>query len=275
MRPPPLRRLAAAMLAGLAAASPAAAEWTIGGYVGGAHTRAASLTLSRPADSTNVTLSPVRYGSESIDSPIYYGYRIGSFPRSGWFGIEGELIHLKVVADTTRDVQVSGVIGGRPASGTAPMASIVQEFSITHGVNLLLVNAVARRRVDVDPAGAARWTLIGRLGAGASVPHPESTIGGERFEGYEWGALSLQAAAGVELRVTARLSVVGEYKLTRSVQDVVVAAGTARTPLTTQHLATGMALRLGAIRPGAPGARAHARDRSAPAWRRAARGSRP
>ena len=101
-----------------------------------------------------------------------------------------------------------------PVGGSAPFSSIIEAFSITHGVNLLLVNAVARRRAGLDPAGDARWTFTARFGAGASIPHPESTIGGRPSEGYEWGALSVQAAAGVEARVTRVLSLIGEYKLT-------------------------------------------------------------
>jgi hypothetical protein len=223
----------------------ARADWAVSGFIGGAHTQDTSLRVVRPAESTNVVLTPVRYRSESLDSPIYYGYRGAFFPRSRWLGIEGELIHLKVVADTARNVQRRGTVAGRPTADIARVSSIVQDFSITHGVNLLLVNAVLRRRAHVDSAGNARWALTARFGAGASVPHPESTINGQHVEGYEWGAMSLQAAAGAEVHVIGPVSLAGEYKLTRSVQDVTVAEGTALTPLVTHHVAIGLAVRLG------------------------------
>lgn len=60
------------------------------------------------------------------------------------------------------------------------------------------------------------------------------------------GRLNIQAAGGVEMRVAQHLYVTGEYALTRTVQDVSVPDGTARTPLTTHHVAAGMALKLGA-----------------------------
>jgi hypothetical protein len=60
--------------------------------------------------------------------------------------------------------------------------------------------------------------------------------------------MSLQGAAGVELRLLSGLSLVCEYKLTRSVQDVTVAEGRARTPLTTHHVVTGVAVGLGGRR---------------------------
>jgi hypothetical protein len=229
----------------VAASGTARAEWTVSGFAGGARTQDTSLRVIRPANSTDVTLTPVHYRSESLESPIYYGYRAAFFPRSRWFGIEGELIHLKVIADTARDVQRLGAVAGQPVDDTARLASVVDDFEISHGVNLLLVNAVMRRRAQVDSAGNARWALTGRLGAGASIPHPESTIDGQHAEGYEWGAMSLQAAAGAEVHVIGRVSLLGEYKLTRSAQDVTIAGGNARTPLVTHHLAVGLAVRFG------------------------------
>lgn len=240
--------LSTAGVVSLVTVAPAFADWTIAGFLGAAHTRASSLTLTRPAETTDVSLAPIRYASESFEAPVYYGYRVAFFPRSGWVGVEGELIHVKVVADTTRPVRLQGLSRGVRVDETVPLSSIIEDFSITHGVNLLLVNAVARRRTGVDSAGRARWTLSARLGAGGSVPHPESTIGGQHVEGYEWGAMAVHGAVGVELRVVSRLSLIGEYKLTWSVQDVAVAEGRARTPLTTHHVVTGVAVSLGGHR---------------------------
>jgi len=205
------------------------ADWTIAGFVGAAHTLDSSIRLIQPADLTDVTLSPVSYRSESFELPIYYGYRVGVFPGSRWFGVEGEFIHLKVIADTSRQ----------------PVAGVLERFSITHGVNLVLVNAVVRHPLGDDDR-RPRWLLTGRLGAGASVPHAESTIGGVSLEQYEWGSFSAQAAAGVELRLGQRVSLAGEYKLTRTVQDVSVVRGSVNTPLTTHHLVAGLVVHLGA-----------------------------
>jgi opacity protein-like surface antigen len=213
-------------------------------YLGAAHTRPASLTLRQPAESTSVTLSPVGYRSESLDAPLYYGYRIGYFPKSSWFGIEGELIHLKVIADTARTVAISGTLRNSPANGSLPLSAVIQHFSLTHGVNLLLLNGVFRHPLG-DGVDHPRWLLTGRLGAGASVPHAESTINGRHVEGYEWGELSVQAAGGLEVSVARRVSVLAEYKLTHSRQDVGIADGSAQTALTTHHVVAGLSVRLG------------------------------
>jgi hypothetical protein len=158
-------------LASLAVTSNAYADWTLGVFVGMAHTRPASLTLIQPREDTDVTLSPVRYRSESLAPPIYYGYRVAFFPGSRWLGVEGEFVHLKVVADTARDVEMSGTLRGSPVGGSAPLSSIIEAFSITHGVNLLLVNAVARRR-----AGLARQeTRDGRSPPDSAPAHRSPT----------------------------------------------------------------------------------------------------
>jgi hypothetical protein len=65
------------------------------------------------------------------------------------------------------------------------------------------------------------------------------------LQGYEWGALSLQAAGGVEARIADRFYAFGEYKLTRTVQDVMIAGGDARTRLVTHHLVGGITARFG------------------------------
>jgi hypothetical protein len=223
----------------------AAADWTLAAFVGGARTQDSTIRLNQPSASTDVTLSPVRYRTESLQAPIYYAYRIGVFPDAGWVGIEGEFIHLKVIADTARPVEAQGVIRGATVSDVRPLATVMDRFSISHGVNLLLVNAVARRALRRHDDGLPRWFLTGRAGAGASVPHPESTIAGVSLERYEWGSFSLQAAAGLELRLARRLYLAGEYKLTRTVQHVSVAGGSVRTPLTSHHFVAGVAAHLG------------------------------
>jgi opacity protein-like surface antigen len=189
----------------------------------------------------------VRYRSESLEPPIYYAYRVGVFPGSGWLGIEAEFIHLKVIADTARGVKTEGIVRGGPASEVRPLGSVLERFSITHGVNLLLVNAVARHAVQGRHNKPPRWFLTARAGAGASVPHAESTIGGVSLEQYEWGSFSVQATGGVELRLTNRVYISGEYKLTRTVQHVSVAGGSVRTPLTTHHLVAGVVAHLGSF----------------------------
>ena len=76
-----IRAISVAMLL-LAVARPAAADWTIGAFLGGSWTRDTSLTLTRPASGLDVTLDPIHYAGEPWKSPQYFGYRVGYLPGS-------------------------------------------------------------------------------------------------------------------------------------------------------------------------------------------------
>jgi hypothetical protein len=235
--------LAAAMI--VVSARPAAADWTIGAFLGASWTRDTSLTLTRPASGLDVTLDPIHYAGEPWKSPQYFGYRVGYLPGSHWFGVEGELIHLKVLADVTRTTTATGTIDGVAVSDPMTVSSLVQRFSITHGVNLWFVNALFRREQASSGTTQPRWVLVGRLGAGRSIPHAESTIQGRTHDAYEWGASSLQASGAIEVRAASHFYVTAEYKLTRSPQDVTIDGGRAQTTIVTSHLATGVMYRFG------------------------------
>jgi hypothetical protein len=239
-----LRRLVTVGVFCVVAPRPALADWTLTMYLGGARTNDTPLVITQPSDATAIRLSPVHFDSASFESPIYYGYRAAFFPRSGWFGIEGELIHLKVIADTTRLVDADGTLQGEMVAGQRPLQSVIERFSITHGVNLVLVNAVVRRQGHVV-RDRPRWIVSGRFGVGASIPHAESAVRGVSAEGYEWGAFSVQGAASVEAHLAGRFYGLAEYKLTRTSQDVAIARGAAQTTLVTQHAAFGVAAHLG------------------------------
>jgi lipid A oxidase len=208
--------VAAAVLL-LSAPAIAYADWTAAGFIGTAWTRSTTLTLDRGALGQS-TFSGVPFDSHSFEGPLYYGYRGGWFRRGSVAGIEGEVIHLKVFA--------------RPGA----LGPDVRRFSISHGLNLLFANAVFRRPL----AGSGRVVATARLGAGFSVPHGESEIGGVEQQQYEVGSLALQAAGGAELRLAPHLRGFAEYKLTRTAPDVSVAGGSVHGRYLSQHLAAGL-----------------------------------
>ena len=203
----------------LACSGPAAAQWTAGAYVGWTSTAANALTLSRP-DSGALVVDPVHYDARAFDAPIYYGYRVGRF-FGDRFGVEGELIHLKVYA--------------RP-----PLGQGIESFAISHGLNLVLVNVMLRQRLG-GPSSRA-WLMV-RGGVGPTVPHAESRVDGVAQAQYELGSAGFQGAAGVELRLTGSLFGTAEYKLTTAAPGVSVHGGTIHGRYTSQHVAVGLAWR--------------------------------
>jgi lipid A oxidase len=216
---------------------PAGAEWVIAGYFGIAATSRTYLAVTQSASHTSVRFDPVDYEGRSFTLPPYYGYRGAYFFVSpGWFGLEGEVIHMKVFARTGEIVPASGTIDGAPIAAAVPLDGLVQRFSISHGQNMLLVNAVARHAFgECGDFRTARLVALARVGAGPTLPHVESTIGGVADERYERGSFGFQAAGGVELLLWKKLHVLAEYKLTRCRQSVRAAAGASVETLLTSH----------------------------------------
>jgi hypothetical protein len=158
------------------------------------------------------------------------------FPQaSSTFGIEGEFIHLKAYGRTDRVARAIGTHGNVSIDEVIPISDIVQRFSISHGLNLVLVNAVARRTFGGSGGFRSRVQLEGRLGAGPTFPHAESVVEGVSEEGYELGAVALQAGGGVHLRLFRRTGIIAEYKFTRTSQRVTIDSGTARGAFTSHH----------------------------------------
>jgi len=222
---------------GQASPSPRRGGWVAAAYVGGAHTAASPLTISQPALRTELTFRDVRFESRSFDPPLYYGFRGGYFLRSRpSLGFEAEFIHLKVFSDPRQRVRADGLRRGVPLGRELPLGEIVQQYSISHGVNLLLFNVAARRGLKPQ-ADAPDGLLIlsGRFGAGPTLPHTESSVEGSRQEQYEVGRLGWQAAGGAELKLWRGLYALGEYKFTRTRQRGKVHSGTAESLLRTHH----------------------------------------
>ncbi|HKY44843.1 MAG TPA: outer membrane beta-barrel protein [Pyrinomonadaceae bacterium] len=211
--------------------------WVIAGYLGGAHTSASDLTISQSTLGNNLTFERVRFSSRSFDPPLYYGFRGGYFlDRMPFLGFEAEFIHLKVFSNPQQQVRVSGQRRNNPLGGDVHLGDIVQQYSISHGVNLLLFNVAARHRMrrDVD-APHGRVIVAARVGLGPTLPHTESRIEGAAQEQYELGRVSWQAAGGAEFKLWRGWYVFGEYKFTRSKQRGKVSAGTAESLLRTHH----------------------------------------
>ncbi len=178
----------------------AGANWTLELFVGVSFNFPAPLTIrqSRQADIT----VDARYASRSLERPIYYGWRIGNWHEDdGW---ELEFVHNKLYLVNKPDD--------------------VQEFSISHGLNMLTVN---RSR--------ERGGLMERLGAGVVITHPESTVRGKRFpeegglfnRGYFLSGPTVQASAGKQLRTGEDFFVPAEGKFSASFARIPVADGNA------------------------------------------------
>lgn len=237
--PRALLRAALAVAIAFAVAAPARAEWTTSLLFGRARTRDSVVTVSRPAAGTDVRLSRVSWDDESFEAPLYYAVRTGwTGPRVGW---DVELTHLKVRARTGQDVHARGTLDGRPVDDVRLVRSVFERLELSHGVNVVLGSAVFRQ-----PVG--RTTFVERVGAGLSVPHPESRIGGESRQGYEIGDFAWGVSAGAEIRVSGGWHVTVELKLTRAHESVRIVGGEASMRLDSAHAGVGFTWKSGSRR---------------------------
>jgi len=215
------------------------AQWIAGAYIGEAHTLNSGLTIRQPALATDISFHDISYRGESFQTPLYYGVRGGYFFHPKW-AVEAEFTHLKVFANVDRTAVVVGTLNGTPIDAREPVNAIVQRFSISHGVNLLLANAIFRHELwRSNNERSARAYLSLRLGAGATIPHAESTVQQRTDEHYQVGSPALQFAGTIELRIRKRWYWMGEYKFTRTREQVDISSGIAKSLLQTHHVVTG------------------------------------
>jgi hypothetical protein len=222
-----------------ASPAPASAQWYIGAYLGASHTHDATVSVREPG--LALDFHDVKFYGYSQAPRRYYGVRLGWLGRPGRsLGVEVELIHLKAVGDTGLDYSVSAADGNLvPIEDASPMNRVVQEYQMTHGLNLALVNLVMRR-----PIGTAPAALMLRVGGGPSFPHAETTVNDVIAHQYEYGGLSAQGAAGVEFDLPFRTMAFAEYKLTYAHPELTTGAGTASSSALSHHIAFGVGIAL-------------------------------
>ena len=218
-------------------ARPASAQWYIAGFMGLNETFPADVRVDR-GPGTSLTFHKVEFEAKPMSAPPYFGGRFGRlFGPDRRFGVEFEFLHTKVIALTNVAYQVSGTANNIAIDQVVPMNTLVERYRMTHGLNFLLGNLVARL-----PLGDGRFTFGARGGAGLTRPHGETTIGGVVQEQYEWGGLGAQGAAGLDGRLFGKVSAFGEYKVTYAKPEIALAGGTGRMTAIGQQFTFGLAI---------------------------------
>jgi hypothetical protein len=224
----------------------AAAQWYVSGYLGTNRTLAAPVAIEQASRNTSLVFEGVTFEARPFKSPQYYGIRGGRlFGERRRYGFEVEWIHPKAYADTSVPVRITGRHNGVNIDTTAPIESIVQRYAMSHGMNFLLFNAVARYPLDEAGSGfASRVAFVARAGAGPMVPHAETTVDGESLEQYEAGGVGYQFAGGLDVRLAGALSAVVDYKFAYGKPEVTIVDGTGQTTAKVHQLAFGLAFGL-------------------------------
>jgi hypothetical protein len=204
-------------------AAPAAAQqWSCEASIGAVANLETSLEVRQ--DGFETLRLDAEYETRPFESPLYYALRIGRWrERRSW---EIELIHQKIhLQDPPPEIE---------------------SFAISHGYNLLTLNRAWAPR---------EW--IFRLGAGAVLAHPESTVRGRRVpedgglldSGYHLTGPVVQAGVGRRLLPGERWRLGVEGKVTAARAEVPVAGGEAGVPNVALHLLLGVGYRSGSLTP--------------------------
>ena len=207
------RRTAAPILFTIVAAfapAHADAQWFVAAYLGANTTASATVSVEVPAEGLGLEYHDVGFDARPFESPQYYGIRTGRLFGTGHrYGIEIELIHLKVYARTAAIYPVTGEFGRAlvtsPGRADGAMDAVVQRYAMSHGLNFLVVNFVSR-----TPIGDGPVAFIARAGLGPTLPHAETTVLQQARDQYEYAGLGAHVAAGLDVRLRGRLSLVGD-----------------------------------------------------------------
>ncbi len=127
------------------------------------------------------------------------------------------------------------------------MNTVVQSFSLSHGLNYVLFNGYLRQGFYKDPDRfpAGRLQLYGGAGVGPVIVHPENSVEHLGNDGdYELGGPGGQVCLGVRLLLLKHFGLFTEYKFTFSGLDVGVARGDAELHERSHHLIGGLTVSL-------------------------------
>jgi hypothetical protein len=189
------------------------AAWRLSLSLGASHSFASTLTLEQEGFERIRTLA--RWNSRSFEMPPYYGARVSRW--SGRHAWSVAFIHDKLYLDNP------------PPK--------VQQFSISHGLNLLTVEHGWR---------FGEWLLW--CGGGVVLAHPENTVRNLSLPGDESGMLgggynvtgpTIGLALGRRFIVSRGLAIVGEARATASRVEVPIARGRASMNTSAVHALLG------------------------------------
>ena len=235
-----IRALSPICLAALSLGLPcsASAENILSIYSGTSFTRDSTLHVTQPG--TALSLGKVEWDADPFKAAPYYGLRFTHFYDQfpNW-GVALDFTHYKMYAKTERIVNAEGTWKGAPVSGQSPMQQYVQQFEISHGVNVLSLNGIYRW------SDTALWGIRLQPYAGAGLayyrPHSESIVDNvPHGSGYDASGFGYQLLAGARYQFTPHIGAFAEVKFNRGTAQVSIAGGRAETSLRTFHAIAGL-----------------------------------
>jgi len=242
---------AAGLLSGLflfGLSSVAFAEFNASIYFGKSSTQASDVHLNLP-NNTNLTFSNVSWDDKSFDNPVYWGLRLTYWlPQAERWGIALDFTHAKIHADLNASVQVSGIRTGSAINAQEPLRNSFDALAMSHGYNLLTLNALFRWPAHTARAGngLAGLTPYVGVGAGIAYPHVEVTTAGSVTDEYQLAGLAVNGLVGINYELSKNFALFGEYRLSYAdVHANLAGGGGLDTKLWTNHFNIGVIYHFG------------------------------
>lgn len=225
----------------------AQADTTFSLYTGSSYTLNSDIHVSQPSAGTDATFHDVSWDTKPFTTPPYYGIRLNHFfERWPNWGVGLDFTHDKVYAQTNNVVQVSGTINGVPVNQSVRMNTTVQQFQITHGVNIIALDFLYRWTGNFASDAFPNGRLQPYLGAGPTyyILHPENTINNvHNHEIYKESGFGYVVMGGVQYWLTRHVGLFAETKFNSGHANVNTANnGTATTTLDTFQLIGGVSV---------------------------------
>ena len=203
----------------LGLATPALAEFELGGYVGFQTSPHSRIKGDYPGGGDIDAL--IGWEGRSFEMPPYYGVR-GTWWRSERFGLALEFTHAKAYAPDDE----------REENG-------FDRLEFTDGHNIITLNGMYRW-----PGHWPRTTPYVGAGLGIALPHVDiEPTGGEHTFGYQLTGPAAKLIAGVSYELSDRYSVFGEYQFSWSENQIdLEGGGDMQTRIITNALNVGISL---------------------------------
>jgi len=212
-----------------------AQDLIIGAYLGKNFPLNTYLKISQDINETFLKFENVNLTDKSFKFPLYYGVKISkslNFVNPKVFA-EVEFIHSKVYSNPEQKVKVVGIYRNSLLDSVIRFGDIVQNFSISHGLNYLILNFGYKFGNKISP--------FVKFGFGISIPHFETTIDSLSFERYETNDFVVQFAGGLNIKIHKHILLFAEGKYTYGeIVNAGIYGGTAETLIKMFHIAFGL-----------------------------------
>jgi hypothetical protein len=240
------RALSVLLILLLVIPSAAHPEFVVSAYTGTSHTWASDLQIRQSTSASDADFQDVHWAAHPFREAPYYGIRVSYFPRDApGLGGTFDFTHYKMYAETDRAVRIRGTWNGSPINQSALMNKRIQNFEISHGVNLTSLNVQYRWKGAFSfGGGTSRWEPHVGAGLVGYLPHAEGSINGvPSSANYPFGGLGGQIFAGTEYRLCRHIGLFAETKFDAGRLDIsLVPATRAETNVRTLHAVAGLAL---------------------------------